>query len=70
MLAQVATYDLWPNIGLLVGPLAAYMLVVLLGRWRLTKAGGLILLGLYVAYVLWEVLSIWVFNIYGNRDST
>ena len=66
---QIDTRDLWPNVGLLIGPIVAYVLVLLVGQWRLNKASGWVLLGLYAAYVLWEGLSVWAFNLYGNRDA-
>ena len=47
----------------------AYLAVVIIGRWRLTRAGGGALLALYAAYWLWQGLSIWAFDLFGNRDS-
>lgn len=65
---QIETEDLWANIGLLIGPLVAYVLVLMVGRWRLKMVSGWVLLGLYAAYVLWEGLSKWAFDLYGNRN--
>lgn len=65
---QIETGDLWANIGLLIGPLVAYVLVLLVGRWRLTKVSGWVLLGLYASYVLWEGLTKWAFDLYGMRE--
>ena len=64
---QVDTRDLWPNVGIMIGGTAAYITVIMAAHSRLTRWGGWVLISCYSMYVGWQILSVWVFNIYGNR---
>lgn len=52
---------------LLVG-LASFLLLTAAAWLRLTRAVGYMLLGLYVGYIVYEVLTVWVFNVFGTRS--
>ena len=67
---QVDTRDLWPNVGILLGAIAAYVAVIAGAHWRTTRCGGCVLIASYGAYVMWQILSVWVFDLFENRDAS
>lgn len=66
--AVVDTASLWPDVGCLLVGLACFLLLAAATRLRLTRAVGYALLGLYVGYIVYEVLMVWVFNVFSTRS--
>lgn len=66
-LLQVSTAALWPDVGCLLVGLAAFLLLVAAARLRLSRAVGWALLAAYAGYLAYEVLTAWVWDVYGSQ---
>ena len=64
-LLQVSTAALWPDVGCLLVGLAIFLLLVAAARLQLSRAVGWALLAAYGGYLAYEVLTAWVWDVYG-----
>ena len=64
---QVSTAALWPDVGCLLVGLAVFLLLVGAARLRLSRAVGWALLAAYAGYLAYEVLTAWVWDVYGSQ---
>lgn len=64
---QVSTAALWPDVGCLLVGLAACLLLVAAARLRLSRPVGWALLAAYLGYLTYEVLTAWVWDVYGSQ---
>lgn len=59
----------WYNVAILMGVLVFYVACVLIDGWRLRPVTGWLLIGMYVVYVVYQVVLVWVLDIYGTGVS-
>lgn len=61
--------QLWWNVLILFGSLAFYMIYVAVDKFRLRPSTGYVFLSMYVLYALYEIVLVWVLDIYGQGVS-
>ena len=68
-LLQIDTAGLWPDVAVLLVTLGAFLALLAAAQLRLSRGVGAALLGLYAVYLLYIVLTTWVFDVYGTRGA-
>ncbi len=66
---QIDTSGLWADVGVLLAGLGCFLALVAAARLRLSRAVGWALLTAYALYLLWVVLSVWVFGMFGTYSA-
>lgn len=65
--AQISTKGLWADVGVLLAGLGCFMGLVAAARLRFSRPVGWLLLALYAVYITYEVLTVWVFDVFATR---
>lgn len=60
--------ELLPNVLILFGVLMFYLASVILAKWKLYRKEGYLFLALYVVYALYNIVGVWVLDIYNQED--
>ncbi len=55
--------------GVLLAGLGCFMALAAAARLRLSRPIGWLLLALYTMYILYEVLTVWVFDVFDTRGA-
>ena len=60
--------ELLPNVLILFGVLVFYLISVIVAKWRLHPVEGYLFIGIYVLYAVYNIVGVWVFDIYNSGD--
>lgn len=63
---EVENDEMLPNILILFGVLILYLIIIIMSKWRLFSLVGWIFIGLYIIYALYNVVFVWLLDIYNT----